>query len=197
MNPFGYDVRTGRFAADELHSAHLQPSARPGTIGAGTGMFSTQHSGGTVLRARKTRRATSSNTGVCFFKIVDASVRDEDGNITEAKVRIITSTLVGDVPDGFSPGDDPPYLLTVSDGDIIYGCVTIETSTGDVTSRTLGSGGALPDDDPDSGTYYARLGSVSITGGVIAPVNDQYGPIKTNIYRDWFRPIVIYKLEWI
>jgi hypothetical protein len=118
---------------------------------------------------------------------------------SSTQVRIITSTLANDVPDGFGPGDDPPYLLTVADGDIIYGCVTFDTTDPalPVTSRTLGHGDSLPDDDPSTATFYERIGSVSISdAGVITPSNDRYGPIDALCFRRWFSFPDAFGVQW-
>ena len=117
------------------------------------------------------------------FSLVSAD--DKSG----AHVRVLESNLVGDLPSGFTSGDNPPYVLDVSDGDIVYGCVTWDVSgqaPGDVTSRTLGIGQTVPTDDPSNGTFYYRIGSVAVSNGKSTPSNDAYGPIDATCYRPWF-----------
>lgn len=118
------------------------------------------------------------------FELVAA---DEGGS---NKVRVVSGEIAGDVPSGFSPGDDPPYILDVSDGDIVWAIVTYDVSSGEgsfpVTSRTLDKGSSLPADDPTAGTFYYRIGSVAIVSGKTKPVNDRTGAILTNCFRLWY-----------
>jgi hypothetical protein len=112
------------------------------------------------------------------FTLVAAD--DEAGT----KVRVITSTLGGDVPAGFSPGDDPPYVLTVADADIVWGGITIDSGTGEITARWLDSGAEMPADTATD--FHVRIGSVAVSSGVSSPVNDRYGPITATVCRNWF-----------
>jgi hypothetical protein len=124
------------------------------------------------------------------FQLIPAS--DDTG----AKVRILTSTLAGDTPDGFSEGDDPPYIFTgVADGTVFYGILTIDDETGEITSRTLAKGASLPDNTDTE--FYVRIGSAAVTDGAAVPVNDRYGPIDAQICRDWFADPVSFGVTFI
>ena len=105
-------------------------------------------------------------------------------------MRVLTGLVAGQPPSGFSPGDTPPYVLDVNDGDIVYACivwdVSGETASATPTSVTLGNGQSVPADAPANGTWYYRIGSVAVTNGKSAPANDRYGPISTDCYRLWF-----------
>lgn len=127
------------------------------------------------------------------FELVDAS----SGGSTQ--VRVVVSTIAGDIPTGFTIDDSTPYILSVSDGDVIYGCVTWDISSGfpgPVTSRTFGVGSSVPDDDSSTGTFYYLIGSVSVTSGVTSPVNLAYGPIDATAFRQWFSNPPTFDVSW-
>jgi len=149
------------------------------------------------------------NTGpsrVWFAQLPDAAaaerkpfelVRADDKN--GAKVRVIVSDLLGDLPDGFAIDDKPPYILSVNDGDIIYAGVTIDTSgefPGDVTSRFLDCDPVVPDDDPTGGTFYRAIGGVTVTKGKSSPINYRYGPMEGTPYRVWFSDPKQFAIAW-
>jgi len=107
------------------------------------------------------------------------------GDPPQPEIRVIYSTLAGEAPDGFSPGDDPPYILTpVGSEGYVYGVITIDGTTGDITSRALGIDATIPDDGDT--TFYVEIGSYSITDGALTVVNARYGPIDVQICRKWF-----------
>jgi len=91
--------------------------------------------------------------------------------------RVYASTLGGgSITDlGFSEGDTPPYVVTVSATGKFWGGVTIDTDTGDLTSRFLDYGASLPDDTAD--TFYVEIGTYNVTGGTLTVSNTRYGPI--------------------
>jgi hypothetical protein len=123
----------------------------------------------------RTFKAGKGNAGGAYqpFQIVGA---DTDG---ANKVRVLTSTVFGELPDGFSAGDTPPYVLSVSDGDIIYAVLTYSSSDGSISSATLGVGSEVPDDE--DGVLNVRIGSVAVLDGKTTPANDCYGPILGTI----------------
>jgi hypothetical protein len=99
------------------------------------------------------------------------------------KLRILPSTIAGIEPTGFSPGDNPHFTFSVADGDIIYGKIVYSDTDGTVSAVSIQHGGTMPDNS--TGTYYVRIGSVSVSGGII-PVNDRYGPINVQICRNYY-----------
>lgn len=119
---------------------------------------------------------------------------------SEAKVRVVESTLAGDIPDGFSPGDVPPFLLSVNDGDSVWGVITIDVSgevAGPVVSRALDSGAVMPDDDPLTGTFYVKIGTVVVSDSLkSSPVNVRYGPIDGTGFRVWFANPKAFGFAW-
>jgi len=130
------------------------------------------------------------------FEIVPAA-NTEGG---EPQVRIYTGTLAGDTPSGFSDGDDPPYLVTVADGDHIYAELTFDVSgslPGDITSRDIGVGATVPDDAPDEGHFYTLIGTVAVTDGVVKATQMQYGPINATLYRLWFANPIVFAIAWM
>lgn len=106
----------------------------------------------------------------------------DDGTST-GKAKLVESTLAGGVPAGIAH-------LEVSDGDVIFGAVvftiTDNVITG-VTSRDVYAFPTIFDDDPESATFYYRIGSVTVSGaGKVTGTNDVYGPIDATAYRNWF-----------
>ena len=98
------------------------------------------------------------------------------------KTRVVYSTLADQAPIGFSPGDDPPYLLSAGESSYVYGVVTIswDRLNHSVTSRTIGYGGsvpassAIPTGATGTSTHYIEIGSHDEDGN---PINARYGPI--------------------
>lgn len=110
--------------------------------------------------------------------------------IDATHLRVYSSTLAGDLPDGFSIGDDPPFILSVTGSGVVYGEVNYDDSTGDITDRSISYGSSVPDDD-DTTTYF-RLGSFNTTSGAV--VNDAYGPVTGNACADFFTSPLTYTL---
>jgi hypothetical protein len=99
------------------------------------------------------------------------------------KIRVYYSTLGGEPPNGFSDGDEPPYILTpAGTSGKVYGCITIN-EYGEIDSRTLGIG-SMP--EPTDTTKYVEIGSYTVEDGVLRAVNARYGPIDVQICRNWF-----------
>lgn len=118
------------------------------------------------------------------FQIVPSDEHNNNGTIKNHRVRVVASLLVDDLPDDMHAGDAPPFYLSVSDGQIIYGRITIDDATGEVLSRTIENATTVPD---DTGTdFHQQIGSVHIdAGGPTKAVNVQYGPIYAAILLNW------------
>lgn len=86
-------------------------------------------------------------------------------------IRVTRSTIAGVVPDGFSNGDNPPYLLPLglSDG-VVLGVITVRlpTDSGSGTPGSVSNGGGTGTNDGQPIT-----GSGGVTGNAAAntPVN--------------------------
>lgn len=142
--------------------------------------------------------AGAGGTGFRPFEIVDATTFD-NGQPDVVQVRVYYSTLAGEAPDGFSQGDDPPYLLEVQASGVVFGCISIDTETGAVNSRTLGFEAEIPDDEPENGVYYKELGSVEVNqDGLVASVaNAQFGPVHAVVFKEYFLNPMRWVLAWI
>jgi hypothetical protein len=137
--------------------------------------------------------ATSTTTARPFqLSVVDAS----ETETPEWKVRVLPSTLAGGSSTdlGFALADDPPYLLTASEG-IVQGGITINTS-GQVTARWIEIVEEL--DEGNSTTAYVEIGTVqALEGGGFSVSNSRYGPINANICRNWFSSPPTYGVSWL
>jgi hypothetical protein len=114
------------------------------------------------------------------FQLVNAS--DEDTH----NIRVIYSTLAGAMPDGFSEGDDPPYILE-DVGDAagkVYAEVTLDMDTGEVLSRDLAFGATVPASDPTIGYFTGEIGSFNTVSETFGVSNSGYGPAY--LAREWF-----------
>lgn len=141
-------------------------------------------------------KGTGGQQGPKLFELIKAKSDDEGS----PRVRVVESTLAGGLPDGFEPGDKPPYLLNVSDGDSIWGVISVDVTgelPGDVLSRALEAGATMPDDDIYGGIYYVKIGTVAISdAGKVTPVNVRYGPIDGTPYRMWFSNPKAFGFAW-
>ena len=57
--------------------------------------------------------------------------------LDDTTVRVVGSTIDGQLPDGFVVGDDPPFELAVSGNGYVYAKITYSTSTGVVSGREI------------------------------------------------------------
>lgn len=120
----------------------------------GAGLFSNGGFSGTVFHLKRVRTKTS---GRHPFLLINAS--------TEAtkKIRVLYGTVAGEAPVGMSPGDQPPYVLSVIGGTgYVYLVVSTNGETGVVTSRSIGIGASVPNDG--DGLYHLEIGSYSVVG---------------------------------
>lgn len=102
------------------------------------------------------------------------------------KIRVYPSTLgggssIGGAPNlNFSPGDDPPYLLTPVVG-VVRGHIQIDGDTGEITGRWIECVAALGTaTDTD---FFVEIGTVNqnLTTGAWSVNNSVYGPINVQI----------------
>ncbi len=136
---------------------------------------------------------TSTTTARPFqLSVVDVS----ETETPEWKVRVLPSTLAGGSSTdlGFALADDPPYLLTASEG-IVQGGITINTS-GQVTARWIEIVEEL--DEGSATTAYVEIGTVqALEEGGFSVSNSRYGPINANICRNWFSSPPTYGVSWL
>lgn len=120
--------------------------------------------GGTILGAGRSSGGSGGETAAAThpFQLIDASERDESGEITTAKLRVVYGTIQGIAPSGFSDGDTPPFILDVASSGIVYGSITRDSTTGAITSRDVSSGAAIPDSSETEG--YFEIGSFAVSG---------------------------------
>jgi hypothetical protein len=107
-----------------------------------------------------------------------------------AMIRVISGTLAGGSSTelGFSLGDNPPYLVTPSQG-VFVGGITFNTTTRAITARWLEILPTFPDPGTVAdGAAYVEIGSVAwdADNNVWVVNNTRYGPITATICRDWF-----------
>lgn len=129
---------------------------------AGPGILVSDEQDGKTISAEGVVAGTS--TPPHAFQLVDASTGTEGSK--EFKIRVIYGTLAGEAPSGMSPGDDPPYILTVSGTGYVWGGITRDADSGDITSRFIDFGSSVPSDSETNG--YVELGSFSISDGTMS-----------------------------
>ena len=126
------------------------------------------------------------------FKVVDATIYGP-GSVTY-KVRVYRGRI--NVMEGpFSLSDAPPYLITVSDGDVVYVDIThthsAESGFAEV-SFTIGRAASLP---ASSSTHaYFPLGDIVITSGrIVSPIT---GGVTGNIGHRRCGDASLYNDQW-
>jgi hypothetical protein len=121
------------------------------------------------------------------FQPLELALATSGGETPEPRIRVYASTIAGgsSTDIGFTEGDDPPYLLTPSEG-VLQGGITIDGTTGEVTSRWLEIVSELGTDDDT--TFYVEIGTVAAgeTEGSWIVSNSRYGPIHAQICRNWY-----------
>jgi hypothetical protein len=150
--------------------------------------------GGTEITVAPQRGGGTSTTTARPFQLSVVDVSETE--TPEWKVRVLPSTLAGGSSTdlGFALADDPPYLLTASEG-IVQGGITINTS-GQVTARWIEIVEEL--DAGNSTTAYVEIGTVqALEGGGFSVSNSRYGPINANICRNWFSSPPTYGVSWL
>ena len=109
-------------------------------------------------------------------------------------IRVIYGTIQGEAPTGMSEGDDPPYTLTASGDKSVYAIVTISSSTGEITSRSIGQGASVPDNGDT--TFYFELFSYSVSAGVISISQSVAGSLSFTACRNWYSNPVEWLPNW-
>jgi len=172
---------------DKLRAADLQllaDAVRANRVLPGTGIRITGSPNGTTVAVVVGRSAPPGSSSIQPFQLMVASTEGE--NPTPC-IRVAASTLAGgsSADLGFSEGDDPPYLLTPSKG-VLVGGITIDGTTGDVTSRWLNIESTMPEDDGT--TFYVEIGTVTDgeSPGTWIVSNSRYGPVFAQICRNWY-----------
>lgn len=101
------------------------------------------------------------------------------------KVKVLASTMAGDIPTTPSPDGDGNFIFTPSGTQKIYGKITINSSTGVIATRELEAGASLPADTATE--FHVLIGQMKANGTDSATViNYRYGPINAAICRIWF-----------
>lgn len=81
---------------------------------------------------------SSSSSRTHPFQLSDAS----EGNAK--KIRVRAGTINGVMPVGFSEGDSPTFVLNVGSKGFVYLIVTVDGTTFEINSRTVGTASAVP-----------------------------------------------------
>jgi len=122
----------------------------------GAGQTSLDGPDGRMMNASATSAPTASDA-IFPFKLVAAGA---------GQIRVVYGTINGTAPDGFSPGDNPQFVVsTVGSTGFVYLEVTTDSS-GNITDRSIGVAATVPADT--SGDYHFEVGSYSITDGVMS-----------------------------
>lgn len=90
------------------------------------------------------------------------------------KIRIRYGTVNSIIPDGMSPGDTPPYILTINiDVGVIYLIVTTDDDFL-INDVSIDFAAELPE-APDDFTFYRSLGTFSVDGKTVSLAQDVRG----------------------
>ena len=146
------------------------------------------------LAAALPKGSTSTPATIRPFQLEVVNVSETEES--DWRVRVYPSTLAGGSSTdlGFALADDPPYLLTASEG-IVQGGITINTS-GQVTARWIEIVEEL--DQGNASTAYVEIGTVqALEEGGFSVSNSRYGPINANICRNWFSNPPAYGVSWL
>ena len=127
----------------------------------------------------KAQTIATQSSALQSFQLVEASTE------SQKKIRVVYGTIAGEMPTGFSEGDEPPYVLDVSGAGFVYAGITIDTA-GQVTARWVDQGADVPaNTDTD---YHVEIGSFSVTSDpeTLALAQARYGPINVQVCRNWY-----------
>ncbi len=126
------------------------------------------------------------------FQGIDVS----DPAATGHKVRVVRGMINGVAPSGFSVGDWPRYVLDAAGSKVVYVTVTIDGSTGEITSRTLGFAGTLPADGDT--TFNLEIFSYTVDEtGRFRISQSVKGSLAAVVCRNWFAGSApYYGLTW-
>ena len=124
---------------------------------------------------------------------------DDTSHPPEQKIRVYASTVAGgsSTDIGFSEGDSPGYFLELEAG-VVQAGITINDTTGEVTSRWIERVESLTADEPTTGTYYVEIGTVGDEDDTWTVSNSRYGPIGASVCRNWFAASApFYGVTWV
>jgi len=136
------------------------------------------------LVSSNARRSTVA-ARLSFFQLVDATERV--GLAVTRKVRVVASTIDGELPAGMNALDNPIYALEVSGEGVVWAGVSFDKTTGERTSPFFDSGEEIPA-DTDS-LKHLLIGGFAVPvadGEAIAVNNVEFGPLRTESCRLWF-----------
>ena len=99
------------------------------------------------------------------------------------RLNVVNSTLAGELPTDFSPGE--AFLLTPETGTrLVYGKLTIDDTTGEVTAIEILQAATVPEDT--AALRHVLIGNYVFADGEFTSVsNYRYGPIDVEICRNW------------
>ena len=137
------------------------------------------------LAAALPRGGGTSTPSVHPFQLSQAS--GEDPELIYARVRY--GTVNGEMPTGMSLGDDPPYILELTEAEagVIWLGGTLDETTLEINSLWIDQGAALPTEETDF-EIYLELGSYSITDGALSlaqSVTSSLAYIKAGFINLW------------
>ena len=157
---------------------------------AGPGIRITEGTNNLIISADR----SAGGSGAAEVKPFQLSVVMSDDETPVPMIRVVASTLAGGSSTGgtpdldFSEADIPPFLLTPAVG-VLVGGITINETTGAITSRWLEILSEMPADEDD--TFYIEIGTVAQDEDDVWYVNNScYGPVGVVICRNWFASAV-------
>lgn len=133
-----------------------------------------------------------------FFQLIDATTRDPDGAVTARKVRVVASTIDGELPTGMTALDSPVFTLDVSGAGEVFASVTFDEETGERGSPSISADSTTPASGPS--VKYRKIGGYSVPESDAAPIavnNVEYGPFYSAACRNWFSYPLTFGFSWL
>jgi hypothetical protein len=133
-----------------------------------------------------------------LFELIDATERDEDGAVTARKVRVVASTIDGELPADMTALDSPVFTLEVSGSGEVYAQVAFDAATGERSAHVIAADTVTP--ASTGSVKYRKIGGFAVPESDAAPVtvnNVEYGPFYSSACPNWFTYPRTYGFSWL
>lgn len=106
-------------------------------------------------------------------------------NATSNSIRVVASTLGGQIPTGMFPQDNPIFKMTgITGNGVVFAQVTFVMRTGVITGRQIKKSTTLPPDTDTTANF--PFGYWATVDRALTVNNTAFGPISAAACRDYF-----------